>query len=91
MAKTAAANGKKGRAPAPANEDKSAKFRRIATQRVQKAVKALQTIGNLSSPTYERTDEQVEKINTIITDTWSDVMAKFNAPAGKTQNSSFSL
>ncbi len=92
MAKNAASgNGKKGRQPAPEGEDKARKFSRIATMRVQKAVKALSTIGNLSSAAYEKTPEQVEKIDSIITQTWSEVMEKFNKAPSEKQSQNFTI
>lgn len=51
-----------GRKAAPENETKSERFVRLAHPRVVKAIKAILTIGNLGSPAYERTQEQVDTI-----------------------------
>lgn len=44
------------------NETPKARFKRLASKRVTKAVKAIRNIGSLSGRSYERTDDQVEAI-----------------------------
>ena len=56
MAKTRAKD------PVPADEIKSAKFRRLANSRLPKTIKAIDGIANLAGPTYERTPAQVELV-----------------------------
>lgn len=75
MAKAA----RKGRQPAPQGEDKQQKFRRLATLRVQKAVKAIEIVGNLAGSAYSYTPPQVEKITQVLTDTLNSTLEKFNA------------
>ena len=55
---------KRGRkAVAPENESKTDKFRRLANQRLPKAIKAVDAVAKLAASTnYEWTSEQVEKI-----------------------------
>jgi hypothetical protein len=53
----------KRKSVAPENEAKTDKFRRLANQRLPKAVKAIDAIAKLATGTnYEWTSEQVEKI-----------------------------
>lgn len=54
---------RKGKKPAPANETKAQKFRRLANYRVPKALKALAAVENLGSRSqYEMTEQQADKI-----------------------------
>ena len=43
-------------------ESKADRFKRLASKRVNAAIKQLELIGNLSSGAYEYTEDQVEKI-----------------------------
>ena len=70
---------RKPRTPAPAGETKSAKFSRLASARVAKAVKTLKAIGNLSGSGYEYTEDQVAAIDGFITDAWKRSKARFSA------------
>ena len=49
-------------------ETKSEKFKRLATLRVSKLLKGIDILGNLSSPAYEYTDEEVTKIFSALAD-----------------------
>ncbi len=68
MASKKSASEKKspGRKPAPENESKSERFIRLAQPRVVKAIRTIQIIGNLGSGNYERTQEQVDKIVSVL-------------------------
>ncbi|MBE6035602.1 MAG: hypothetical protein E7222_13035 [Clostridiales bacterium] len=44
------------------NESKANRFKRLASKRVNTAIKQINLIGNLSGSSYEYTDEQVEKM-----------------------------
>lgn len=66
----------------PADESKAAKFTRLAQQRVTKALKAIKQITNLSGAGYESTEEQREKIITVLTEGVSAVRDSF---AGKSK------
>lgn len=83
---------KKARATTkPANETKAGKFSRLATMRVKKAIKALTTIGGLSGSTYEYTEDQVEKIDSLITTTWAGVLERFNKNGSTKSDDSFTI
>lgn len=46
----------------PIDETKSARFKRVVTPRVNKALKAIKVVGYCSGSTYEYTPDQVEAI-----------------------------
>ena len=46
----------------PENETKSARFRRVVTPRVNKAVKSISVLGFCSGSTYEYTEQQAKQI-----------------------------
>ncbi len=50
----------------PAEETAEAKFVRLATMRVNRALKDMALIGNLGSSQYGKTDAQVDKIETAL-------------------------
>ena len=57
------AKGKKRRKQnIPKDETKDARFVRVVTPRVSKAVKAIKQIGHCAGASYESTPEQVEQI-----------------------------
>jgi hypothetical protein len=47
-------------------ETKAAKFSRLASARVRRAVKAINLVGALASAQYERTPAQVDKIESYL-------------------------
>ena len=47
-------------------ETKAAKFSRLASARVRRAVKAINLVGALASAQYEKTPAQVDKIETYL-------------------------
>ena len=47
-------------------ETKAAKFSRLASARVTRAVKAINRVGALASAQYEKTPAQVDKIETYL-------------------------
>ncbi len=59
-------------------ESKHDKFKRLATQRVKNAIKKIELIGNLSSPGYEYTPEEVEKIFTSLQQTLDNTKSRFS-------------
>jgi hypothetical protein len=66
-------------------ENKSERFRRLATDRLTKARKAILVIGNLSGAGYEFTDEQIAKIFDTLARDVGDTRERFNrAPKAKT-------
>jgi hypothetical protein len=70
---------RKKRAAAPKNETKAAKFSRLASARVGKALKAIAQVGNLASRSYEFNEGQVKAIHGYISDAWKAQYDKFNA------------
>lgn len=83
---------RKKSATIPADETKSAKFVRLAQQRVGKALKAIGLIANLSSRSgYEYTADQVTKIKTALTDKVDATMSNFNPDAKSDKGSEFTF
>jgi len=59
-------------------ETKNEKFKRLATKRVQNAIAKVELVGNLASPSYEYSAEEVEKILAAIQETLDKVKAAFS-------------
>ncbi|UCB57039.1 MAG: hypothetical protein JSV30_00110 [Candidatus Omnitrophota bacterium] len=59
-------------------ESKHDKFKRLASQRVTNAIKKIELIGNLSSPGYEYTAEEVDKIFTALQRTLDNTKGRFS-------------
>lgn len=64
----------------PKGEDKAARFIRVVTPRVIKAVKAIKQIGYCAASSYEYTPKQLEQITRALSDAQNAMLAKF---AGK--------
>lgn len=60
-----------------ANETKRDKFLRLGKARVSATLGKLSLIGNLSSPNYEYTSDDVEKIKTVLHNATDNVLARF--------------
>ena len=61
-----------------ANETKSEKFQRLASARVNKIIKAVDQLGNLSNrSSYDYTQEQADKMFEAIQKKLDDAKAKF--------------
>ena len=61
-------------------ETKSEKFKRLSAQRIQKATKYIQALGNLSNRgSYDYTPEDVEKVFGYLQKQLDDTKAKFTA------------
>ena len=59
-------------------ESKDAKFRRLANARVNKTLAEIDKIGNLANrSTYSYTDEQIEKIFSVLAERVESTKAKF--------------
>ena len=58
-------------------ESKHEKFKRLATARANRILNNLRKLGNLSSPNYEYTDSEIEKIFSVIEKTTSETRGKF--------------
>lgn len=65
------------------SETRNDKFKRLATKRVRNVIKKIENIGKLSSPSYEYTDEEVEKIFSALQETLDNVKALFSAKRPK--------
>ena len=59
-------------------ESKSDKFKRLATKRVKNAIAKVELIGNLASPGYEYTPEEVEKILCALQESVDKIKASFS-------------
>lgn len=72
-----AAKPRKERVKVPEGETKDAKFKRLGGIRLNKALKTIGLIGNLSGPGYSYTQEQVEVMRTHLTEAVKNTLAKF--------------
>ncbi|MFC1621253.1 hypothetical protein ACFL2G_03005 [Candidatus Omnitrophota bacterium] len=59
-------------------ESKHDKFKRLAAQRVTNALKKIELVGNLSSPGYEYTTEEVDKIFAALQQALDGTKSKFS-------------
>jgi hypothetical protein len=76
--------------PLRTHDEKVASFRRLAKQRVARAVKALDAVGNLSARgSYAYTDEQVANIMAHLSGAFSRLEARFTK--GSTEAESFEI
>ena len=67
-----------------AEETKAEKFKRLSAQRVQKATKYIQALGNLSNrSSYDYTTEDVEKVFGYLQKQLDDAKAKFSVAEKK--------
>ena len=68
------------------------KFVRLAESRTQKAVDAIQLIGNLSNPTnYSYTEKDVDQIFKALNDALKDARSRFKAKASRDKSNTFKL
>ena len=71
------------------NESAAAKFKRLATKRTGKAIRAISAVGKLTGRSYERTEADAKKITDALESAVTDVKTAF---AGKAKAvSGFSL
>ena len=68
---------RKKRTPPPKDETKEAKFVRVCTPRVAKAVKAMNNIGNCAGVAYTYSEKQVDQIQTVLEKQLNSVLDKF--------------
>ncbi len=61
-------------------ESREDKFKRLAEKRVNVALDKIRLIGNLASPQYAFTPEQIERIITALQSAVTDVEEKFQKP-----------
>lgn len=74
------------------SRDKRAKFRELAENRVNKAVKSIELIGNLSNTrNYEYSEAEVRKIFKYIELSLTEAHAKFSENIKKQAKTSFKL
>lgn len=72
-----------------ADETPEQKFKRLATARVNNALKKIKLIGNLAAPAYRYTEEEVTKIIQNLKFAVEEIEAKFKK--GKKKDSGFQL
>lgn len=80
---------KKSSSRVPKDETKAARFIRVVTPRVAKAVKAIQVIGYCAGATYEYTPKQLDQITKAIDDAHNELLAKFAGKKSETEEFSF--
>jgi hypothetical protein len=80
------------RTAAPANEDDRAKFVRLATNRVNTAIRKIRLIGNLSNRSnYSYTDKDVAKIFKALRAQLDECQAKFSSNGAAKDGGAFHL
>jgi hypothetical protein len=68
------------------------KFVRLAEARTQKAIDAIQLIGNLSNPTnYSYSEKDVEQIFKALNDALKDARSRFKATVSRDKTNIFKL
>lgn len=72
-----------------AEETPEQKFKRLATARMNNALKKIKLIGNLSAPAYKYTEEEIAKIVQGLKSAVNEVEAKF--VKGKKKENGFQL
>ena len=77
---------RKARAPAPANETKEMKFVRLGKARMDKALKGIRLIGNLSGSGYSYNAEQIEKMEQALHSAVEATMERFSTQDKATAN-----
>lgn len=83
---TAAAPAAAATPPAPA-KDKAAKFRELATKRVNRTVHAIKLIANLANgSSYEYTEEQAVKLMTALSEAVDYVGNAFSKQVAKSKD-----
>lgn len=78
-------------AQVPANETKVDAFKRLATKRTNKALKAIRAIGQLSTGNYEYTGDQYNKIFGAIEAEAKKAFARFANPQVKSNEPEFTV
>lgn len=73
------------------DESKEDKFRRLAERRVNSALDKIRLIGNLASPQYAYTPEQIEKIIVSLQAAIAEMEEKFQKVLDRKKGRQFSL
>lgn len=74
----------KNKSSVPANETAEARFKRMATMRVNKALKAVALLGNLSGSRYKASPDQLSKIETAFREVLTETFGRMRGQkAGK--------
>lgn len=74
---------------ASAGETKAEKFKRLAPPRINKAVHAIELIGNLAGSSYEYTDEEVNKMFDFLQNTLDETKNKFTKTVSSKEKFTF--
>lgn len=64
------------RTPTPKNETPEVRFKRMASMRVNKALRAISLLGNLSGSRYKSTPDQISKIEAAFRDVLTTTFAR---------------
>lgn len=74
------------------SEDKAEKFKRLANDRVNRAIDRIRIIGHLGNPyAYVYTEEEVEKITDALLTAVADMREKFSTESEDSDSASFKL
>lgn len=73
--------GKSNAPPIDPNETKSAKFVRIANIRVVAALAAIEHLGKLGNPAYERSPEQIAMLASVLNDATAAMVRELSSKA----------
>lgn len=73
---------KKGRKPPPANETARGKFERLGRARMKRVLASIRLLGNLASPIYECSPDDVAKMKAAIDVATDAAMLRFMPRVG---------
>ena len=85
------AMGKRGRKPPPSGKTKRDRFVRLCEMRTEKAIRAIELLGNLAAPHYAWTPEDLERVHVALMDAIERTFTRFEARAPRGEAPSFSL
>lgn len=80
-----------GRKPPPPNETKRDRFRRIGERRMNEVLSKIALLGNLSSPSYDVTREDVDAMRETIIQAMEAALARFTPRRTVSERPSFAF
>lgn len=82
---------RKKRVPVDPNESKGAKFKRLGSNRITKATKAIAAVGGLASRSYEYSEAQAQFLIDTLKASVKGVEARFSAPEASSGSGSIAI
>lgn len=88
--KTTAAR-KMGRKPPPEGEDSRGRFTRIGKRRMEQALNSIRLLGNLSSPNYACSEQDIAKMRAVLIRTMDETFARFTPRIAQASRPTFTF